>query len=69
MPTPRATRKTVGPSRWIDGGASGSFLMGIASSLPAGQTRCFSGGVLTSVRAARFGSSTVNNLQRTGCLR
>ena len=50
MPTPSASRNTVGPRIWIDGGASGSFRMGSGSSPPACQTfsavaerGCFSG--------------------------
>ncbi len=39
MPTPSATRNTVGPRMWMDGGASGSFRIGIGSSRPAFQTR------------------------------
>ena len=49
MPTPSATRNTVGPRMCIEGGASGSFRIGIGSSLPACQT--------FSVTAAEAGSS------------
>jgi len=39
MPTPRATRKTVGPRRWMAGGASGRGRIGMGASRPACQTR------------------------------
>src|SRR5687767_14052956 len=48
MPTPSATRNTVVPRLWMEGGASGSFLMGIASSRPARHTRSSGGGAVTS---------------------
>src|SRR5689334_16759604 len=38
MPTPSATRNTVGPRMCREGGASGSFRIGIGSSRPAFQT-------------------------------
>src|SRR5881227_3845978 len=52
IPTPSSTRKTVGPRMCKEGGASGSFRIGIGSSLPAFQT--FS---VAEVAAAAAGSS------------
>ena len=39
MPTPSATRKTVGPRMCREGGAGGNGRIGIGSSRPACQTR------------------------------
>src|SRR5688500_2018569 len=48
IPTPSATRKTVGPRMWTDGGASGSLRMGMGSRPPACHTRSLPAGAAVS---------------------